>query len=214
MNGITPIMSSGTDCNAYLIQDAKKVLIDAGAGLDDRIAREVGKALKGEQLDMIINTHAHFDHCGGDGQFNEVRVYLHRDDANALVSGSFYGTYRLFDDERPTKFHRLLVEGDKLELGEHILEVVHSPGHTPGSICLFDRDRKMLFSGDTLFSDGGFGRVDIGGNGRQMLRSLEKLSEMSFDTLYPGHGPIAMNGREQAEISLRNARELLQGELD
>ncbi|MFQ5815891.1 MAG: MBL fold metallo-hydrolase, partial [Candidatus Hydrothermarchaeaceae archaeon] len=66
---IVPILSQGADSNCYLILDDKPMLIDAGAGLDDRIAREVTSKLNGRSLEMIINTHAHFDHCAGDARF-------------------------------------------------------------------------------------------------------------------------------------------------
>lgn len=203
---IVPILSEGVDSNCYLILDDKVMLIDAGAGLDDRIADEVASRLAGRGLDFIVNTHAHFDHCAGDDNFKGTPVYIHRDDAKELLAGHFYGTYQLFGDERPIRFHKLLEEGDKFELGEHVLEVLHTPGHTHGSICLLEKDMGVLFSGDTLFPDGGFGRIDMGGDGRQIVQSLERITKTPFKELYPGHGPIVSAGKKHAEISLRQAR--------
>lgn len=205
---IIPILSQGADSNTYLILDDKTLLIDAGAGLDDRIAGVVKSKLNGRSLEMIINTHAHFDHCAGDARFEGSAVHIHRDDARELVTGRFYGTFQFFNDEHPIRFHKLLEEGDKLELGEHVLEVIHTPGHTYGSICLLDRDKGILFSGDTLFPGGGFGRIDMGGDGRQIIQSLKKISETPFEDLYPGHGPVVHEGKRHAETSLESARML------
>lgn len=207
--GINPILGQGADSNCYLILDDETLLIDAGAGLDDRIANEVKSKLAGKSLDFIINTHAHFDHCAGNDRINGAAVYIHRDDAKELITGRFYGTYQLFGEEHPLKFQRLLEDGDKMDLGEHVLEVLHTPGHTHGSICLLERDTGALFSGDILFPHGGFGRFDMGGDEKQMIRSLERLTKTSFQELYPGHGPIVSEGRKHAEASLNNAKLLV-----
>jgi glyoxylase-like metal-dependent hydrolase (beta-lactamase superfamily II) len=206
---IIPLLSKGAGSNCYLVIDEKTLLIDAGTGLDDRIVREVNSRLKGRELDFIVNTHAHFDHCAGDTRFKEASVHIHRDDAKELVTGNFYGTYRFFGVKHPVRFHRLLEHGDRLELGEHILQVIHTPGHTHGSICLIEKDAGILFSGDILFPEGGFGRIDMGGDVRQIIQTLERLAKISFDKLYPGHGSIVSNGVKHAEASLKNARMLM-----
>lgn len=203
---IIPILGQGADSNCYLIIDDKTVLIDAGAGFDDRIANEVHSSLGGRNLDFIINTHAHFDHCGGDARFKGAKIYVHRDDAREMISGRFYGTHQLYAEESPTKFHKLFEEGDQLDLGTHVLKVLHTPGHTYGSICLLERDDGMLFTGDTLFPDGGFGRTDLGGDARHLLRSLERLSELAFETLYPGHGVVVDDGHRHAVLGASSAR--------
>ncbi len=203
---IVPIMSQGADSNCYLIIDDKTMLIDPGAGLDTRIVMQVNSELNGRSLDMIVNTHAHFDHCAGNVMFKGAPVHIHRDDAQELVRGSFYGTYQFFDNERPVKFHKLLMERDKIDLGEHVLKVIHTPGHTPGGICLFEEDEGILFSGDTLFPDGGFGRLDMGGDQLQMIHSLDRITKLDFDILYAGHGSMASDGKKHAEASLQNAK--------
>jgi len=203
---IIPILSQGSDSNSYLIIDDKTMLIDPGAGLDERIAREVNSELDGRSLDMIVNTHAHFDHCVGNDKFHGAKVHIHRDDAQELLRGSFYGTYQFFDEEFPIKFHKLLVGRDKIDLGHHVLEIIHTPGHTPGGICLYEKDEGFLFSGDTLFPDGGFGRLDMGGDQAHMIQSLDKITKLEFDVLYPGHGPVVPDGKKHAEASLQNAK--------
>jgi len=198
---IYPIISTAADSNVYLIKDTKTALVDTGTGMDDCIEISVNKALGGRELDYIINTHAHFDHCGGNRRFN-AEVMIHRDDAKELLSGTLFGTYKFFGDEVPQKFDRLLLEGDKIELGESILEVIHTPGHTPGGISLLMKDDKILFSGDTLFTNGAFGRTDLGGDEKMLLHSLEKLKGVNFELLYPGHEPIVENGHKHLAMAL------------
>ncbi len=213
MSEIIPIIGAGADSNAYLFLDDKVALIDAGAGLDDRITLAVREAIGDRTVDFIFNTHAHFDHCGGDSRFEGARIHVHRDDAREMISGRFYGTYQLYAEEKPTRFHRLLEEGDKFDLGDRVLEVLHTPGHTFGSVCLLERDAGALFSGDTLFSHGGFGRIDMGGDGKHMLRSLERLSGLAFKTLYPGHGSVVEEGQKHAMLGADSAREFMRGGL-
>ena len=91
---------------------------------------------------------------------------------------------------------KLLEEGDKI--GE--FEVIHTPGHTSGGICLWDGEN--LISGDTIFAGGGVGRMDIGGNYDDMKNSVEKLTKLDVRNIYPGHGPIVENnGKEHIKMS-------------
>ena len=199
---IHPIISTTADSNVYLIKDEKTVLIDAGTGQDDCVEISVNKALDGRELDYLINTHAHFDHCGGNSRFNDAEVMIHRDDAKELLSGVLYGTSKFFGDDVPQKFDRLLVGGDKIELGHAVLEVLHTPGHTMGSISLFLEDDKILFTGDTLFTNGGFGRTDLGGDEKILLQTLEALQDVNFELLYPGHEVIVEDGKHHLAMAL------------
>jgi glyoxylase-like metal-dependent hydrolase (beta-lactamase superfamily II) len=94
----------------------------------------------------------------------------------------------------PLEPTRLLHDGDRIELGSLLLDVIHTPGHTQGSICLYDNERSLLFSGDTVFCDD-IGRVDLPtGNQGAMTNSLKKLTKLKLDKLLPGHGPIVDEG--------------------
>jgi glyoxylase-like metal-dependent hydrolase (beta-lactamase superfamily II) len=205
---IYPMISTTADSNVYLIKDTKTALIDAGTGMDDCVRKSVEKALEGRELDFIINTHAHYDHCGGNRRFN-AKVMIHRDDAKELLSGNLYGTSKFFGDAVPMKFDRLLVGEDKIELGDSILEVIHTPGHTMGSVSLLLKDDKILFSGDTLFTNGGFGRTDLGGDEKMLLNSLERLRDVNFELLYPGHEVIAEDGKQHLDMALEIFRGLI-----
>jgi len=103
-----------------------------------------------------------------------------------------------------------LIEPDILLKGGEILggfEVIHTPGHTPGGICLYDPVSKILFSGDTVFQDGSFGRTDLyGGNTKKLIDSIKKLTQLDVSIMYPGHGDaVAEDANDQIKMSLRMA---------
>lgn len=83
----------------------------------------------------------------------------------------------------------MLTDGAKIDLGDSTLRVIHTPGHTPGSICLYEAQSKSLFSGDTVFPYGSVGRTDLpGGSSRDLIRSISRLVKLDVSVLYPGHG--------------------------
>jgi glyoxylase-like metal-dependent hydrolase (beta-lactamase superfamily II) len=211
MAEIIPLLSNGIDSNCYLVLDDKNAIIDTGSGLGGWLIRTVKHEIHPDKVSIVINTHGHADHCGGNGLFKNAEVMAHVLETREMQCGNLYGTAGLLGGVEPCKIHvdRKLRDGDTIELGSLILRVLHTPGHTPGSICLFEEKRGILFSGDTLFSGGGFGRVDLGGKPGEMLHSLRRLSGLDFTRLLPGHGGIGKKGREEAKMALRYAEELL-----
>ncbi|HHY46537.1 MAG TPA: MBL fold metallo-hydrolase [Firmicutes bacterium] len=164
----------------------------------------------GVDLKFIVNTHGHVDHIGGNAFLKEklpgARIAVHRLDVQALTDPALNLSTFVFQGDRGVLSPPCdlpLEEGDELSFGGDSLAVIHTPGHTPGSICLLHRDgpgEDVLFTGDTLFRDG-IGRTDlVGGNERELLRSIEdKLFILAGDTvIYPGHGPESTIGREKA----------------
>jgi len=182
--------------NTYVVADPdtkEAVLIDPGGGVLD-IRRFIDK--NGLELKFIINTHGHGDHIAIDDSF-DVPVYVHKldgeflKDAGKNLSGSFGFpiTVRSAD--------RLLQDGDILKLGRLKLEVIHTPGHTPGSISV--KVDSTVFTGDALFA-GSIGRTDFNyGDGSLLIRSIkEKLLTLPDETvIYPGHGPSSTIGEER-----------------
>jgi len=209
MAEIIPILSNSFDANAYLVIDEKIALIDTGAGMDERIIREIREKVEPNKIELVINTHGHADHCGGNGFFKNATVLAHSKDILEMRNGRLYGTYHLRGEKTPTRVDQGLEEGELIGLGQYSLKVLHTPGHTQGSICLLEEGEGALFSGDTLFSGGNFGRVDLGGSRDEMIASLDRLSNLGFDLLLPGHGSPTRNGNEQAMLSAENAREFL-----
>jgi hydroxyacylglutathione hydrolase len=133
-------------------------------------------------------------------------VGIHKADLEG-INDEYFSVSVLFG-ERPPSVKPTIVyeEGDKIEIGngEH-LEVIHTPGHSRGSMCLYEPVSKSLFSGDTVFPGGGFGRMDFeGSEPDKMLDSIEKLTKLDVKTLYSGHGaPEGRDGNTQIVASYR-----------
>lgn len=191
----------GAECNSYLIVDEKIVLIDTGTGATARLRDKVLSAAG--RVDLIINTHAHLDHVGGNHLFS-AEIAIHEADAKELESGGLYGTAELFGRGGPSKADWLLKNGVVINTGGLRLQVIHTPGHTPGSICLVS-SHGHLFSGDTFFSGGFVGRTDFpGGNPADLLSSLERLKSVAFESLMPGHMKCAKNGKQHLEAAIKS----------
>lgn len=150
-------------------------------------------------LKYIINTHGHIDHTLGNESLREhtgAPVLIHSQDAPLLANSennlsSWLGITSSYSADK------LLSEGNKIVLKGITMQVIHTPGHTPGSICLFSGE--MLFSGDTLF-DGSIGRTDLpGGDAEQLISSIKnKLIILPENTvIYPGHGGVSTIGKEK-----------------
>lgn len=182
--------------NAYIVGD---VLVDAGIL---PLAIEQYR----DQIREIVLTHCHFDHIAYVHEIAcicDAAVSIHRLDAPGLSSDTISLSLNFGSHAPRHPPDRLLEDGDTVGG----LTVLHTPGHTPGSICLLSDDERILLSGDTVFCDGGFGRFDFPGGSRvDMAHSLERLSGLPVEGLYPGHGtPVYQGGRHHIQA----AKELL-----
>ncbi|MGI9648178.1 MAG: MBL fold metallo-hydrolase [Acidimicrobiia bacterium] len=168
----------------------------------------VGELLRLHDLTpvAVLLTHAHIDHLGGAGAVarrHEVSTYLHPDDGWLAESPedqlrALFGMVPPGDFAPPDQLHEL-ADGQRLDLAGLALDVLHTPGHTPGHCCFLLGSEGVLFSGDQLFA-GSVGRTDLpGGDGDQLLASMEK-KVLSLDDeveVLPGHGPATTIGRER-----------------
>ncbi|MEA2576951.1 MAG: hydroxyacylglutathione hydrolase [Chloroflexota bacterium] len=190
--------------NVHVLADARSreaIAIDTATPSLAWIADEL--AARDWTLKFIVSTHGHWDHIGDNA-------------AVAAHTGAGIAVHPL-DRERLTDPKPLsapfeivpsipaveLAEGGEVRFGEIRLAVLHTPGHTEGSVCLLDRDAGLLFSGDTLFA-GGWGRVDLpGGDPAEMATSLARLSALEDAIeVFPGHGGATTIGRERAWLEL------------
>ena len=180
---------------AYLVTEgADAILIDAGlpvacvrAALDKTHAT----------LRAVLLTHGHFDHVDCTDQLRDafgVPVLIHAADADMMTDAEKNAEYQFFGRRTPRRVpDRLLADGDTIPLGDKVITVHHTPGHSRGSVCYQVED--ALFTGDTIFA-AGYGRYDLyGGDPNALTKSLASLR--AFDrhlTIYPGHGGASTLG--------------------
>ena len=183
---------SGFGSNCYLLTDnGHAAVVDPSASSASILAAARAANCT---LDAVYLTHGHFDHilsmdtlrtaCPG------LPVYVHPADAPMMTDGEKNAFTMFFgQDRRFTPADRYLEEGQKLSLGQGSLIVLHTPGHSPGSVCFLNREDGFLLTGDTLFAMD-VGRCDLwGGDYSTLLASLRRLKQLDRTlTIYPGHG--------------------------
>ncbi len=192
--------------NTWVISDDRggpAVVVDPAGSASD--AGRVADAAGGRPIELVILTHAHFDHLGSVSALLEhsgAKLAVHEIDAPRVTSAAADGTGGAlfgFSDTAPPA-DRLLVDEDLIEVGDVTLEVWSTPGHTAGSISIVASDHATLrlFAGDTLFA-GSVGRTDFpGGDARALQRSIARIASLPDETVvHPGHGPDTTIGRER-----------------
>ena len=212
------LKGEGSSSHSYLIRgDYKNVLIDSGV---DKNFSKLQKSLltlglKIRDIDIVINTHEHFDHIGANRYFQDYSlIAAHRFAATKITVEDRYVTmYKSGDLNEPSlKVHLWLENRFRFDLGNYILEVVHTPGHTSGSICIYEFTRKILFTGDTLFAGGTLSYIGESGSVGDYINSINLLETRKINELYPGHGRISNTPEEDMQKAILNARALLRDE--
>jgi len=177
------------ETNAYLVWDGRSpdaLVVDPGMGAAGPLMERA--AANGLRLHLIANSHGHIDHVFDNAPLvraSGAPLAVHPDDAYRLSGNNTYG----FEVEASVATDELR-EGEQVRIGDLVFDVLHTPGHTEGSVCLYEEQRGLLLSGDTLFP-GGWGRTDLaGGNDEQMVASLARLAREIPPAVrvLPGHG--------------------------
>jgi len=176
--------------NAFLVDGDRPVLVDAGDGFDavDRIEAATGR------LDAVVLTHTHPDHVGNVGS----------------VAEAFGVDVRGYDPDHALVDHAV-ADGDALRMGDDTFEALHTPGHKDDHLCFYSEAGGLLFAGDLVFANGGFGRTDLPeGDRATLVDSIEYLLETVDDSLgamYVGHGPaVETNPQYHVELAAQAAR--------
>lgn len=202
MTGMITIAVGQLEVNCYVVWDKvtkEAFVIDPGADHSEILDAVKEHALT---VNYVVNTHGHFDHVGSDAEVSKAlgaKLVIHENDAPLLADAHDHGaTWGIKISRQPTA-DIYMKDGDELQAGSIRLKVLHTPGHTPGGVCLFEKNEGMLFTGDTLFA-GSIGRTDFpGGSFEEIMSSInEKILPLGDNIkVYPGHGPSSTIGKEK-----------------
>jgi glyoxylase-like metal-dependent hydrolase (beta-lactamase superfamily II) len=197
LKNIYLIQGVGLCSNIYIINKGKLTLIDCGNGLIENSIKPYLDKLSIKNVAQVILTHDHPDHTGGLKEilcYFKPKIFIHKLDFKIPF---------LTDKSLVT----FVENNDEISIGSEKLNVLHTPGHTMGSICLYEEKNKILFSGDTVFPGGFFGRTDLPtGNSKALINSLKKLTELDVEFLLAGHEkPVFKNAKQHIESSFKAA---------
>ena len=207
------------DSHMYVIgQDGSEDITLVDCGLMDMGSYKLEELKRGGidfgHVKRIIMTHTHLDHIGCLPEILEqiphAEVWVHQEEATALEQGDariVFGNamfesmirnqYQIAPDFFKIKVHKKLVGGEKLDLGGIPFTVIHLPGHSIGSIGLFNEEHRLFLSGDTIYADGAIGRYDlVSANPAQLRASLDLIAKLGISILLPCHNRIVKSGAD------------------
>ena len=209
---IYSIIGSGYDSNIFVISGKKPSVIDTGTGMNkELVLSQIANYLELSSISQIILTHEHFDHSGGVKQIfeaskNRATIIAHKSAAQKIEKGESMFARLLGGTMPKITVDEKLSGGEILQIGDIDYTVISTPGHTPGCICLYNKETETLFSGDTVFANGSYGRTDLpGGNSSELKQSIKQLSTLKINRLYPGHEMfVEENADRHIQMSLKN----------
>jgi glyoxylase-like metal-dependent hydrolase (beta-lactamase superfamily II) len=213
--GIYQFRGEKPGSHVYLIKGhTKNVLIDTGVAgkfpLLKRLLTELG--LRVRDINLVVLTHEHYDHIGATAFFHRAAVVAaHRLAANKVELQDEFVTLRKYRDQRSKPFwvDVWLEDGSIIDLGNYELQVLHTPGHTSGCICLYEPMAGLLFTGDTVFAGGTLSEIAVGGNVSDYVNSIRRLSNLKVKQVYPGHGRISGTPDEDLPKAIVYAQTML-----
>jgi glyoxylase-like metal-dependent hydrolase (beta-lactamase superfamily II) len=191
------IQGIGLCSNTYIINRGKLTLIDCGNGSSVNNIKPYLDKLSIKNVEQVILTHNHPDHTGGLKEilrYFKPKIFIHKLD------------FRLpfLSDKSLISF---VEDNNIISIGEGELKVLHTPGHTAGSLCIYEEKDRILFSGDTVFPGGFFGRTDLPtGDSKSLINSLKRLTSLDAEFLLAGHEePVFKNAKKHIEASYKAA---------
>jgi glyoxylase-like metal-dependent hydrolase (beta-lactamase superfamily II) len=186
--------------NIYAIGENDITIVDTGSGdRGDLISHSLRKiGLNIGNVSKVILTHSHFDHVGGLIEilnYTSPTIFIHPSELEFL------------EVPKQVNIHELS-ENQTIHTETMDLKVLHTPGHTCGSVCLYDETNALLFTGDTVFPGGSFGRTDLPtGDENMLIKSLKKLSELKVEIMLPGHDkPVCKKAYLHIKSSFQQAK--------
>lgn len=202
-------MTSLNDCAVYVVTGERAALIDCGSGEEHgKLMRNLEKTgVRAADIDCVIGTHGHYDHLAGmeklRGENPGIRLAMHENDADQVESGDPELTCAewFFDrDMPPARVDERLTGGESFSAGGHAFEVIHTPGHTPGSICLLTETggKTVLFCGDSVVP----GNHRVRSNRQDWENTLDILLGLEFDLMLPGHATQLLGDPFAAALAL------------
>lgn len=204
-------VSHQTDCHTYLLDGGGELaLIDAGSGIKPDLIRRnlLRHDIDPSRISMILLTHSHWDHARGCGFWREAtgaKVAGH-EDAVDTIERTLWPDVHLTRHGIPSKKSKVdvhLKDGSRVRVGRLELEVIHTPGHSEDAICLYTSfgSQKILFSGDTVFAEGGHGTVTADTNFKNYRDSVKRLTTYGATALLPGHRQFVLaDGNEHVKM--------------
>jgi len=214
--GIFQIPARRPSCHVYVIVGTNKtVMIDSGI---DSHFTDLSSALNDigfspSDIDLVVNTHEHFDHIGGNKYFYQTAIIAAGRLAAAKITEkdeyvTMYSSYSA--DYHFTKPHIWFESGAFIDLENAKFEVLNTPGHTSGCICIYETCNKLLFSGDTVFAQGTLSAIAPSGSAGDYVHSMEMLNTKKIKRLFPGHGALSKTPSKDIKRALENAKTKLQ----
>jgi glyoxylase-like metal-dependent hydrolase (beta-lactamase superfamily II) len=201
---------SANNCNTYFINSGKRVLIDPGhARYFDHVEQELyALGVSVDDIDVVLCTHAHPDHIEGVSILKRAGAQFAMHQADWELTKAMLPALQMdgridINDYTPDFF---LINGD-VRIGDIELQALHTPGHSPGSLCFYLPLNRILISGDLAFMEG-VGRTDLpGGDSRQIRQSIEQVSSMPVATMLPGHGDLVV-GEKKVKANFNRIKQI------
>ncbi len=186
--------------NVFVLIGKKIALVDASAAPNKSqlLSALESLSISPENVDLLLFTHGHADHLGCSGLFPNAEKKMHPYGAERIeLRDKEFTCSGLAGESFFPSIDSVFEEGETISLKPFSLRVLFTPGHTRDSVCFFDENLGLLFSGDTLFN-GSCGRTDLpSGSTQELLESLESLKPLHYKTLLPGHGLVLREGQEK-----------------